>query len=213
MDELDEIWKDIEDWPFHQVSNKGRVRVLPGGKVKSRVVTEIELRKLTPHRGYMTISQGLLDKRGSYNRSHAVHTLMLNAFIGPRPGGQECRHLNGNKSDNRWPENIKWGTKEKNERDKVRHGTDPRGERNPNSKLKESDIIDIRTRPNSSGLVKQLVTQYNVHYETIRRIRTGQRWKHIDEFEYKKKLSMKPMHLIPDMKPVEFPQMMLSFGG
>ena len=33
MEDNEEIWKDINGWPLHQISNKGHVRVLPGGKV------------------------------------------------------------------------------------------------------------------------------------------------------------------------------------
>jgi hypothetical protein len=35
----------------------------------------------------------------------------------------EARHLNGNPADNRWPENLAWGTQSENNLDRVRHGT------------------------------------------------------------------------------------------
>ena len=35
----------------------------------------------------------------------------------------EGRHLNGNPADNRWPENLAWGTSSENSHDLVRHGT------------------------------------------------------------------------------------------
>jgi len=52
-----------------------------------------------------------------------VHTLVLTAFVGPRPPSLEARHLNGNPQDNRWPENLAWGTHSENEKDKIKHGT------------------------------------------------------------------------------------------
>jgi hypothetical protein len=163
-----EIWKDIElipyhqpKWPFHQVSNYGRVRVLPGGSVCNRLITEAELRKLVPVKGrYLQIDY--FCKNGRYH--FYAHVLVLNQFVGPCPPGKECRHLNGNPSDNRWPEN----------QDRIHHKTDNRGERHGNAKLKESDIIDIRSRPDSNV---RLAAEYNVHNTTISLIRLHKIWK------------------------------------
>ena len=51
-----------------------------------------------------------------------VHALVAEAFVGPRPEGAVCRHLNGNSRDNR-PENLAWGTQAENIQDMHRHGT------------------------------------------------------------------------------------------
>jgi hypothetical protein len=37
------------------------------------------------------------------NRLYYIHSLVLIAFDQERPYGFECRHLNGNRTDNRWP--------------------------------------------------------------------------------------------------------------
>lgn len=55
-------------------------------------------------------------------RTRAIHILMAEAFIGPRPEGMEVRHLNGDKTDNRL-ENLAYGTHSENMLDTVRHGT------------------------------------------------------------------------------------------
>jgi hypothetical protein len=170
MNDLDgEVWKDISGWPFHQVSNLGRVRVLPGGTVHSRCIIETELRKLTKHtNGYLEISGG--------GKTHLVHHLVLNEFDGSRPFGHECSHFNGDRSDNRWPENIAWKTHEENCEDRIRHGTHPSRERNPNSKLTESDVNDIRSRPGYYGVNTQLAEQYGVSHSTISIIRSNKTW-------------------------------------
>lgn len=166
---MDEIWKDIQDWPFHQVSNKGRVRVLPGGKVRYRPIVETELRELIlTEYGYIIVYRG--------SRSVRVHRIVLETFWGPCPTGQECRHLNGDRSDNRWPENIEWNTPKINQEDRIRHGTDNRGERHPGAKLTDADITNIRRGPGSS---RELAALYGVSHTQILYIRRGKNWKHI----------------------------------
>lgn len=54
-------------------------------------------------------------------QAFTIHTLVAMAWHGPRPDGQECRHLNGDPTDNR-PENLAWGTRAENMADMVRHG-------------------------------------------------------------------------------------------
>ena len=62
-----------------------------------------------------------------------IHHLVLETFIGLRPEGLECRHLNGNPADNRL-ENLQWGTSHENHQDSIEHGTVPKGEKHHNTK-------------------------------------------------------------------------------
>lgn len=57
-----------------------------------------------------------------FRRDAPVHQLILFAFVGPKPDGMECRHLNGKASDNRI-KNLAWGTRRENVHDAIRHGT------------------------------------------------------------------------------------------
>jgi hypothetical protein len=50
-----------------------------------------------------------------------VHVLVLGTWRGPCPEGMERLHRNGNQQDNR-KRNLRYGTKEENERDKRRKG-------------------------------------------------------------------------------------------
>lgn len=54
--------------------------------------------------------------RGQHTRY--VHTLVAEAFLGPRPEGMECNHLNCDKLDNR-VENLQWVTRSENNRHMV----------------------------------------------------------------------------------------------
>lgn len=54
--------------------------------------------------------------------SRHVHTLVLEAFVGPRPPGMFACHENDIPSDNR-VENLRWDTPRANRLDSVRNGT------------------------------------------------------------------------------------------
>lgn len=51
-----------------------------------------------------------------------VHVLVAAAFLGPRPEGQEVRHLNGDETDCRL-DNLAYGTSAQNKEDQKSHGT------------------------------------------------------------------------------------------
>ncbi|WP_423203306.1 HNH endonuclease signature motif containing protein [Mycobacterium intracellulare] len=70
--------------------------------------------------GYLVVSV----YAGQRARQRYVHHLVLETFVGPRPPGQECRHLNGDRTDNRLC-NLRWGTHSENQFDQVAHGTHP----------------------------------------------------------------------------------------
>lgn len=76
--------------------------------------------------------------------SKPVHRLVLETFIGPPPEGCVCRHLNGNRQDNRLS-NLRWGTPSENAEDRRMHGTMPMGERSAASKLSDSDVAAIKS--------------------------------------------------------------------
>lgn len=56
---------------------------------------------------------------GRFDRT--VHTLVLEAFVGPCPPGMMARHLNDNPTDNQL-ENLCWGTRRENSYDAVKNG-------------------------------------------------------------------------------------------
>jgi hypothetical protein len=105
-----------------------------------------------------------------------VHRLICEAFNGAPASGQECRHLNGDRSDNR-AENLAWGSRAENEADKVAHGTSPKGERNPQAKLTESVVATMRAdRAETGDSFSKLAAKYGVTAMTAYRAVTGQSW-------------------------------------
>lgn len=110
-------------------------------------------------------------------RVQKLHRLILETFVGPCPEGMECRHLNGNRDDNRL-ENIRWGTKKGNQKDRVRHGTDPSGERNGEVKVTEAQVLEIREKYATGNYsCGALGKEYGLSKAQAYRIVTGVSWK------------------------------------
>lgn len=172
---MDSVWKEAQHGYW----------VSAAGQVKSRFG-----RILTPWRqkrgGYLAvkISNG---RQGA--KTVCVHTLVLTAFVGPRPNGMEACHRNGDPTDNRI-ENLYWGTRSDNVKDMLRHGTyakvrpTNRGSRHHMARLTEADVLDIRRRyvkrtQNSPSNVKRLADEYGVSYYTVWDIVTRRSWAHV----------------------------------
>lgn len=103
------MWKAWPQDPRYRVSDRGEVR----GPSYLWTGRNLRLQSLTEW-NYPAVWIG--------GRMVYVHVMVLETFDKPRPPGLECRHLNGNNRDNRWPENICWGTHGDNMRDRARHG-------------------------------------------------------------------------------------------
>ena len=88
-----------------------------------------------------------------------VHDLVCEAFHGKCPAGMECRHLDGD-STNDVASNLKWGTSAENSADTVLHGRSAKGEQNGNSKLTDDEIAEIRTM---KGVAKRRVVAEKFH--------------------------------------------------
>lgn len=173
-----ERWRPIVGFDGYEVSNLGRVRswFRPGHPQnpnrKSRAVRGDPpfLRKLVPS-GPSNYHYVIL-RKGQKNHCKQVHLLVLTAFRGPRPRGEESRHWDGDKHNNRLP-NLLWGTHAQNIADKKRHGTYQYGEKNPYAKLSDAQAELIK---HSHGRpLKAVAEQYGVRESTISRIRNGVR--------------------------------------
>ena len=112
MDE--EIWKTIPvpGFVYYEVSNLGRVRSYRRGadRMLKPGLTSV---------GYYSVALG----RGN---TKLVHRLVAEAFIGPCPVGQEVRHKDGSRTNNR-ADNLEYGTRSENIADAIAHGTYQKG--------------------------------------------------------------------------------------
>lgn len=127
--------------------------------------------------GYSSVR--LYTKGGKYT-SCTVHRLALETFVGPCPVGMECRHLDGDRTNNNLG-NLKWGTRSENMQDAIRHGTlymtSRFGEDHPQSRLSNRDRRLI-IYEYSTGLftLRELGKIYGVHFSTIGYLVRGKLW-------------------------------------
>ena len=169
----EEIWKDI---PGHegqyQVSNRGRVRSLP------RVVTCVRPDGRTFTRRYrgFVLKPGrhaasghisvVLGKRAG---SRTVHSLVAEAFIGPRPEGKEVCHNDGNPTNN-CVENLRYDTRKENLLDEYRAG---RGSR---SRLTPEIVRSIRAELAEKKKGRAIAREFGVSENVVSEIKTGRSW-------------------------------------
>lgn len=102
-----ERWKPVPGWEHYEVSDAGRVRSLRGLLKPWKVSGDYRQLRLYKDRKPTTFT---------------VHTLVMLAFVGPRPDGLETRHLDSVPSHNCLI-NLVYGTRSENVMDEVRRGT------------------------------------------------------------------------------------------
>jgi hypothetical protein len=124
--------------------------------------------------GYLVLN--LWDAEG-IPTTYQVHSLVMLAFVGPRPYGNEVRHLNGNKLDNRL-ENLCYGTVRENWQDRWKHGTAVKCI--SNASVTEEQVREIRKLCEETDLTyKEIGEKFGVGYGCIQGIASGRTWKHI----------------------------------
>jgi len=111
---MSEIWKPVPGYSGYEVSDKGRVRSVDRINPDGRRYKGQVLAQRTSNKGYRLVNLA--------GRTFTVHRLVLGGHAGPCPPGHESLHANDDPLDNRWPENLRWGTKPENEGDKFRNG-------------------------------------------------------------------------------------------
>lgn len=111
-----EEWRPVVGQSDYLVSNQGRVASIKGRQPK------ILRPYLNGRASYPYPSVTLHQDR--HKQIRTVHILVAEAFIGPRPEGQEVRHINGDPMDAR-ASNIRYGTHADNMRDRLAHGRHP----------------------------------------------------------------------------------------
>lgn len=122
--------------------------------------------------GYPSLSLRASD---GTKRTYVLHRLVLTTFVGPRPRGFCCRHLDGDPNNNHLT-NIVWGTYAENAADRERHGKTARGARAGSSKPSRSarssrltthDVDEIRRRVGAGETQTAVAALYDLNQATV----------------------------------------------
>ncbi len=158
--------KEIPGYSRQYVSMDGRVFSARTGVLKEKA--------MRLHNGYYRVN--LRDDSFPVKTvAIPVHKLVLETFVGKRPSGYLCRHLNGNPLDNRL-KNLCWGTPSENVRDAIRHKTAAclrYGEDALAAKLKFKDIKKIFSLYKNGHSQKEIADAFSISEHHVGDILNG----------------------------------------
>lgn len=109
-------WKPVPGFGSYEASHRGLVRSVDRQLADGRRRKGVVLKTRPSTRGYPQAD--LIDDDGR-KQTRTIHSLVMLAHVGEPPPGQECRHLNDDPNDNRWPENLAYGTPPENVADRM----------------------------------------------------------------------------------------------
>ncbi len=164
-DFIGEVWLPV-------VGHESKYAVSNLGRVKSFIYKKEGhiLRPGIASNGYPTVALS--------QKTRTVHSLVLEAFVGPRPEGHEACHGNGDRKDARLV-NLRYAPFAENQADKRKHGTHIHGDRVKTSKLKEPDIINARALASMGVTHLQIANWLGVSRPTVTNIVLRETWKHV----------------------------------
>lgn len=161
-------------YPNYKVGSDGTIwKNLHYGKL-------ISWRKVEPtllSDGYLCIE--LSSRNPPVRKQFKVHRLVLEAFVGLCPKGMETRHFPDRDKTNNRLSNLSWGTRSENYKDKLVHGTDFVGERNPRSVINEEMVRKIRKLKETGLTAKQIAFKMKLSIPCIEAVVSRRNWKHV----------------------------------
>lgn len=161
---MNEIWRDIVGWEQrYMVSNLGRYA---------------RFMKLSPHRaGYLKVC--LREDRVS--KTVTVHTLVGDAFLGPRPEDHQVNHRDGDKANN-CVSNLEYLNRSQHEAHTSALGLRPFGNNVSTAKLTPEQVIAIREDYARGNITfTELAKIYGVAKGNIARIVRLQTWRRLKD--------------------------------
>jgi DNA-binding CsgD family transcriptional regulator len=153
-----EEWRTIQRFPSYQVSNQGRIQNKLTGTLKSptRAAT-----------GFYVVNLSVAGKSNVRN----VHSLVAEAFNGPRPATHMVCHLDGDQA-NCAAANLHYVPMSRKSRGRARDG----GKDTP-VKLTATKAAEIRRRAVSGEQGRMLAAEFGVSTPQISRIKHGLKWR------------------------------------
>lgn len=105
-----------------------------------------------------------------------LHDLVLFVWVGPKPQGLVTCHFPDSNPLNCRLDNLRYGTRKENEEHKLSQGSKILGEDHYCSKLKESEVLEIKELLNQSVPCWQIAEQFGVSRWAIHCIKQNRSW-------------------------------------
>jgi hypothetical protein len=162
---------------LYEISDQGRVKSLDRVVMRSngnpQRWKERILKPGPSTYGHLFVS---LHKNGA-GRSRSVHSLVAEAFIGPRPDGLQVCHGEGGKLDNSLA-NLRYATPVENHADRLRDGTHNRGEGSYQAKLTAEQVKEARrlVATGPKGTQARLAKEWGVGRPALNQAVKGISW-------------------------------------
>ena len=174
MQAVAEEWRTITDFPNYAVSDMGRVKRIADSLCGYKAG---KLLSLTPGKNGYPMVQLWSNKR--FTKIY-VHQLTLEKFVGPRPEGFVCNHIDACRTNNK-PGNLEWISQSGNvlHCSKMGRKISPhlRGEENPFSKLKAGEVWLIKKLLASKKITQKMIGKmFCTSQAHISLFSTGKEW-------------------------------------
>lgn len=114
------------------------------------------------------------------DRKYPAHRVALEWEVGPCPPGLETCHSCRNRHCVN-PAHLRWDTKAANQADKLKDGTDARGEKSRNAKLTAAQVLEIRAAVASGESQLSIARRFCVGPTSVNYIAHRVSWKHLAE--------------------------------
>ncbi len=177
-------WRTVPSFPDYEASSEAQIRRCTPLPIRNRCIMR-PLPQRPSSRGYPRVALWVGRRKVRF-----VHSLVCEAFHGPRPtASHEVAHWDGDVT-NAKPSNLRWATKVENEADKVRHGSTRKGKPGKPQKLTSEQVREIRaiwpTLPRSLGGVKikkgatmHIQEKYCISRPYLCELMRGESWGHL----------------------------------
>jgi len=105
--------------------------------------------------------------------------MVAKAFL-PKPDDTDLfvLHKDGDKHNNRYT-NLYYGSVQDNSDDMIRHGNSTLGERNPQARLDENAVREIRKRYRKGETQKAIASCFDISFQSVSDIVNKKSWSHI----------------------------------